>query len=494
MKAVLENIKPNKAQGYDLIPPRAVKASSRSIAIPLCKLINTIISRSQVPDTWKHGQITPLYKKESVLDKKNFRPVTVLPVFGKVFERLIHMQMTEHFEPIFHDSVFAYRKFHGCPSALLTPTEHWKEELDKRNTIAVTAIDLSKAFDCLPHELILEKLKFYGMEDKAVALLFSYLSSRYQRVKLGDTFSDWTGVAAGVPQGSILGPLLFNIFMNDLNFAIERCKFMNYADDTKIHTADPNPQVVEEDINRDLANMLHWFQQNGMKANPEKYQALVLGNSDYDINIKCVDKLITISKDIKLLGVTLDNRLKFDAHIADICRKVGGQVNALNRLKNILPCKTKEALYHAFILPYFTYCSQVWHHCGTRNTNKLEKVNERALRLIYKDNFTSYQTLLKWIGQNNTLETRRIQDMLVTVDSCFQGRVPATINRLINIRRSSYNLRGVNVLSLPKVNSTKYGLKRFSYYAAKHWNALPESIRSLAGTKDFIRKVRGLTF
>ena len=161
---------------------------------------------------------------------------------------------------------------------------------------------------------------------------------------------------------------------------------------------------------------------------------------------------------------------------------------------HILPCKTKEALYRAFILPYFTYCSQVWHHCGTRNANKLEKVNERALRLIYKDNFTSYQTLLKWIGLNNTLETRRIQDMLVTVNSCFQGRVPATINRLINIRRSSYNLRGVNVLSLPKVNSTKYGLKRFSYYAAKHWNALPESIRSLAGSKDFICKVRGLTF
>ena len=479
LKAVLENIKPNKAQGYDLIPPRAVKASSRSIAIPLCKFINTIISRSQVPDTWKHGQITPLYKKESVLDKKNFRPVTVLPVFGKVFERLIHMQMS-----IFHDSVFAYRKFHGCPSALLTLIEHCKEELDKRNTIAVIAIDLSKAFDCLPYELILEKLKFYGMEDKAVALLFSYLSFRYQLVKLGDTFSDWTGVASGVPQGSILGPLLFNIFMNDLHYAIDRCQFMNYADDTEIYTADPNPQVVEEDINRDQVNTLHWFQQNGMKANPEKYQALVPGNSDYDISIKCVDKLIPISKDIKLLGVTLDNRLKFDAHIADICRKVGGQVNALNRLKNTLPCKTKETLYRAFILPYFTYCSQVWHHYGTRNSNKLEKVNERALRLIYKDNSTSYQILLKWIGLKNTLETRRIQDMLVTVNSCFQGRAPATVNRLINIRRSNYNLRDVNVLSLHKANSTKYGLKRLSYYASKHWNALPENIRSLAGTKE----------
>ena len=334
--------------------------------------------------------------------------------------------MTEQFESIFHDFVVTYRKFHGCPLALLTQTEHWKKELDKRNIITAIATDLSKAFDCVPHKLLLEKLQFYGMDDQGVSLLHSYLTSRYQRVKLDDTFSAWTGVAAGLPQGSILGPLLFNIFRNDLNFAIERCKLMNYADDTKIHTSDPNPQVVEKDINRDLTNMLHWFQQNGMKANPEKYQALVLGNTNHHIRINCVNKLIPISKDIKLLGVTLDNRLKFDGHIADICRKVRRQVNALNRLKNILLYKTKEALYRAFILCNFFYCSQVWHHCGARNTTKLEKVNKRALRFIYKENSTSYHTLLKWIGLHSTLETRRIQDMLVTINSCFQGRAPQT--------------------------------------------------------------------
>ena len=236
---------------------------------------------------------------------------------------------------------------------------------------------------------------------------------------------------------------------------------MNYADDTKIHTSDPNPQVVEEDINRDLTNTLHWFQQNGMKANPEKYQALVLGNTNRHIRINCADKLIPTSKDIKLLGVTLDNRLKFDAHIADVSRKVGRQVNKLNRLKNILPYKTKEALYRAFILPNFFY---------------------------------SYHTLLKWIGLHSTLETRRIQDMLVTINSCFQERAPASKNRLINVRTSNYNQRGVNVLSLPKVNSTKYGLKCFSYYAAKQWNSLPDNIRTLAVTKDFVSKIRSLTF
>ena len=147
VKAELDNMKPNKAQGHDFIPPRVVNASSGSIARPLSNLVKTIIAKSQVPDTWKHSQITPHHEKESVLNKKNFRLVTVLPAFAKVFEKIIHMQMTEHFETIFHDYMFSYRKFHGCPAALLTLTEDWRAELDKRKVIGAVAIDLSKAFD-----------------------------------------------------------------------------------------------------------------------------------------------------------------------------------------------------------------------------------------------------------------------------------------------------------------------------------------------------------
>ncbi len=120
----------------------------------------------------------------------------------------------------------------------------------------------------------------------------------------------------------------------------------------------------------------------------QEYQALRLGKTDYEVNIGCCENTIPLSNKIKLFGVTIDNKLKFDAHIVSVCRKVGGQVNALNRLKNFLPVKTKEALYHAFILPNFYYCGQVWHHCGARNTKKLERANERALRYVYKDKTT----------------------------------------------------------------------------------------------------------
>lgn len=148
--------------GYNMYR-RDRKKGGGGILVYVRKSLPAILSFKNQNQRGQHGQITPHRKKESVLDKKNFRPVTVLPAFAKVFEKIIHMQMTEHFESIFHDYMFAYRQFHGCPAALLTLTEDWRAELDKRKVIGAVAIDLSKAFDYLPHELLLEKLKFYGV-------------------------------------------------------------------------------------------------------------------------------------------------------------------------------------------------------------------------------------------------------------------------------------------------------------------------------------------
>ena len=147
-------------------------------------------------------------------------------------------------------------------------------------------------------------------------------------------------------------------------------------------------------VNQDLFNASSWFKQNGIIANPTKYNAMVLGNANQcNISLECVGKQIPVSMEIKLLGITLDEKLKFDSHISDICRKVGSQINALSRLKSILPCKKKEALYRAFISPYFSYCSQVWYHCGSRNIEKLERTNARALRFVYNDKISSYEQL-----------------------------------------------------------------------------------------------------
>ena len=185
--------------------------------------------------------------------------------------------------------MFGYRKYHGCPTALLSLTEQWKEDLDKHNIIGKNAIDLSKAFDCLSHGLILEKLKFYGLSDYALSLMRSYLSSRYQRVKRSDAFSTRREVSRGVSQGSILGPTLFNIFTNDLAYAIKQCRIVNYADDTNIHCSNKDVRAVQNKVNIHLENATSWFIQNDMKSNPDIYQAMVFGKTEDKLNFKLAD-------------------------------------------------------------------------------------------------------------------------------------------------------------------------------------------------------------
>ena len=184
---------------------------------------------------------------------------------SKIFEHLIHRQLLIHLEKIFNNSMFGYRKYHGCPKALLALTEQWKEDLDSHNIIGTIAIDLSKVFDRLPHDLILEKLKFYGFSDHGLSLMQSYLSSRHQRVKLGTAFSTWDGVLRGVPHSSVLGRTFFNIFINDLAYAITRCRIISYANNTYIDCCNKNVSAVEDYLNSDLENATTWFIQNGMK-------------------------------------------------------------------------------------------------------------------------------------------------------------------------------------------------------------------------------------
>ena len=158
--------------------------------------------------------------------------------------------------------------------------------------------------------------------------------------------------------------------MNNLAFSIKECNMINYADDTKIHKSDENLAVVEAQINQDLMNTNTWFKENGMRPNTEKYQATILGPNKGELNLNCGNTNIDTSESITLLGITIDQKLKFDIHASNICRKVGRQVNVLNRLKNTLPIKMKEMCYLAFILPHFQYCNKSWHHCGQQNTEK----------------------------------------------------------------------------------------------------------------------------
>ena len=365
-----------KATGHDGISAKVLKLARPVIVKPLTDLINLTIERSEFPDSTKNAMVTPLHKKNSNLDKENYRPVSILPVVSKIYERAINEQLSEFFSQHFNVYLSAFRPGYGCQSTLLRIIEDWKQALDEKKYVAAILMDLSKAFDCLSHDLLLLKLKAYGVSENAVKLLKSYLTNRKQCVKLGTFKSDFQPILKGVPQGSILGPVLFNIFLNDIFHVIKNCKLYNYADDNTVSAADHDLSKLVSNLVEDSLRLIKWFAENHMKANPDKFQALAVGKHTMDENItfNLENNVINCEEHVKLLGVTIDFKLNFNLHISNVCKKASRQLNVLKRIGRNLCRLGKLNVYYSFIMSNFNYCPLVWHFCGEVNTKKIEKI------------------------------------------------------------------------------------------------------------------------
>ena len=257
----------------------------------------------------------------------------MLCTLSKIYERLISDQLSEYFSHNFHNFLSAFRPSYGCQTTLLRSVEDWKEALDKDVYVGAILMDLSKAFDCLPHDLLIAKLEAYGVSQGSCKLLESYLGQRHQRVKIGEFFSTWSTIINGVPQGSILGPLLFNVFMNDIFYFIKHCSMYNYADDNTLSYCHKIFEILKSVLQQESTILLDWFGDNQMQANPDKFQAISVGKKTYaemkgiqvtNVNIKCEDN-------VKLLGVELDYKLNFDMQITKMCKKCSTETEQISK-------------------------------------------------------------------------------------------------------------------------------------------------------------------
>ena len=223
----------------------------------------------------KLADIIPSFKKGSSTDKGNYRPISLLPVVSKVFERLLANQLTLFMETKFSKLLCGFRKAHSTQHSILNLLRNWQNCIANKSKVGAILIDLSKAFDCLPHNLLLAKLSAYGIGENSVKLLHNYLSNRKHRVRIGSHFSSWLDLHLGVPQGSILGPLLFNIFINDLFYVVN--DISNFADDNTLFACEPTIEEVNQLLLAKLDIVLDWFKCNAMVANPSKFQLIFPG-------------------------------------------------------------------------------------------------------------------------------------------------------------------------------------------------------------------------
>ena len=278
LKAKVNALDTSKSTSGD-IPIQVIKETIDLTSVPLTDCLNASINNGTFPHKMKLADLTPIFKKNEKLLKKNYRGISLLSAFSKVFERILAEPISKFMKDKISDNLCGFRQNYSTEDALLQLLENWRHHLDNQEIVGAIACDLSKAFDTIPHDLIIAKLEAYGFGYNALKLISSYLTGRMQRCKVGSEYSSWIKLLVGFPQGSVLGPLLFNIFINDFLFFTTDSFICNFADDQTIYYHSKNIESVTNQLEKNIAIAITWFHENSLVPNPDKFQLMILGTT-----------------------------------------------------------------------------------------------------------------------------------------------------------------------------------------------------------------------
>jgi exonuclease III len=473
----------NKASaGKSGIPTRLIKACKVSITPFLVDLFNDCIDSGTFIDEWKCAVVTPLHKKGDFGDLNNYRGISILPVISKVFEKVLADQIKNYFvsNNLLSDHQHGFRESHSCETALHEIISSCLKNLDKKWISVLLFVDFKKAFDMLCRRLLLYKCGNYGFDSKAIRLLTSYFSNRVQFVKIANAISREAVLGLGVPQGSVLGPLLFIIFINDLpEFLLVLTKL--FADDTTCLFFGPNVDDVMTKLKAGIALLQEWCKFNRLYVNWAKTFIMFVTNKRVQIpkSVQIDGHEIMVVDKFKLLGVCLDNKLLFEDFVAQQCKAISGRLFSIKRLF-FLPFEVKLTFFKAFILPSFDYCASLCIYLSKKLIQKLNKFYYICLFKLFKYNFYGLSCAqiterLSPFGLSSF--THRICTKILTFYAKIgsYATAPQGLKDMINLTRldnQNYNLRSNNMLVVVNERlNNRFGEKMFSTFGAKLINS-----------------------
>ena len=486
VKKKLRALKPSKSQGPDGLHPRVLKEVTEQIAWPVTAIFNISLVTGQVPDEWKTANVTAIYKNKG---KKtiagNYRPVSLTCILCKVLESLVreHVMGFMQIHKLFSNKQFGFLSSRSTTLQLLRVLDDWTRILDEGGTIDIIYFDFMKAFDKVHHGRLLAKLKSYGIVGSTLRWIESFLSNRKQRVCINNTYSDWANVTSGVPQGSVLGPLLFVVFINDLPEVIDDGSVMYlFADDTKLYRQ--TKTLDDTDITQcDIDNMHEWGIEWGMFYHPSKCHALKLGPRISELHDTFTPytmggtHLDTVPKE-KDLGVTIDCDLSFVQHMIEKVNKANSMVGIIRRSFVCLDASMFLQLYKAMVRPHLEYANQVWSPQAKKYREMIENVQRRATKMIPGYSSLEYPDRLKKL-KLPTLSYRRLRGDLIEIYKILSGKYdPDVCQDFINLRdqylgpdapETRGNDRRIYVEN-PRLDVRKYS---FPHRAVHVWNDLP---------------------
>ena len=430
-----------------------LKTVNYDITKVLTDTINASLDQGIFPTALKVAKVIPIHKSGKKNDMSNYRPISLLSVFSKIYEKIMYQRVIAYLNKnnLLYNRQYGFRSGHSCEHALIDAQSHITKNLDKKETSLLLLLDFSKAFDMVDHKLLLKKLYWYGIRGTAHHWFESYLAHRKQYVGVNNHTSTIGELDHGVPQGSILGPLLFIIFINDMPNIFPGAHFIMYADDANIIISGKTIGEIEEKIKLLIPKLSNWVQGNMLKLNTTKTKYMLISNLiNHDFNIIIGNKKIARVTQEKFLGVIVDDKLTFNAHRQALAKKIANNCGVLFRARHILNMQSLKLLYYSFIQSHMVYCSGVWGLGSKTSLNSIFLSQKRAVRImsftkLYKKDKLSgvytYGHTKKIFKEYNLLSVHNLvlTQALNLLQKIKLGRAPVSISELFEINNQPQN-------------------------------------------------------
>lgn len=407
----------------------------------------------------------------------------MLPCIERLIEKLVHRQFNGFIQSngLLNKHQSGFRAQHSCESAINDVLCDWREAQNTSKIIIAIFLDFQRAFETIDPDLLVYILKQYGVQEMALKWFESYLKNRKQTVKIGDTISNELENNLGVPQGSILGPLLFILYINFISSCLKYCSVKMFADDTLVYLVADSAEEAMQKINEDLILLYDKLCQYKLKLNVEKTKVVVITNKKIEknnINIFMNGTRLDIESEIKYLGVIIDNELKFDKNIDHVCKKIGIKVNVLSRLRNELNTRQKIHLYKTLIQPHFTYCASILYLSSDASINRLQNLQIKCMRQILSANKTiTVETLFENLNFMNVNQTIVFRTLLF-IYKIVKGQAPSYLTDRIKCRNEIHkrNLRNGDEIEVTTAMKACSQNSLF-YKGIRLFNSIPKVIR-----------------
>ena len=545
----LRKLKQSNSRGLDNIDAKILKKSAHIIADSLTFIYNQCIAKNYFPEALKKAKIIPIFKSGDKNDPSNYRPIAILPIIAKPFEKHMEKQLNSHMTRyhLITDNQSGFRKNHSCHTAITNLIEKFHVNIKDELLTGVIYADFAKAFDVIDHKLLLKKLKVYKISDNFLKMFESYLHNRKHLVSINLKESSLLTQNYGVPQGSILGPLLFSIYINDLPLNIPNANCEMFADDTTMHTNDANVKTLSKKMQKIIDNLIKWTEHNHMALNAKKTKAMLVTTDQkrrkllvstdqkrhyLPIKLKRLNSkktnamLVTTDKKRRknasnsrskktlhtylpiklnplniqgkiieevgshlLLGVTIQNNLSWSIYLGDLTKKISNKVNLLNLIKHFLNQKCKKIFFHAYIQSLINYASTLWDQTSKTDIKPIEANYKRAIKhILQKPSLENHD----YINADILPFDKNLKLKKATfIHKIINKNAPIPLQNLLKENENRNYHNELSVCSKPRIEGFT---KSLQYSGAKLWNALPQNLRDTKQTGAFKKQFKRILF